>query len=241
MKERPILFSAPMVRAILDGRKTQTRRVVKPQPPSIACIVDPYNHDFNAFTAWTDDYKMILSDGGAVVGNQGPSRAHWSCPYGVPGDRLWVRETWSLACDLDGEPFEPERVYYRADPDSGHIEGVGERKDGSTRSPWRPSIHMRRSWSRITLEVTDVRVERLQDISDDDAQAEGARRFDDIPTSHPYPGHEPRWSCGDPLSTDDCMHSPKYAFANLWDRINGLGAWDANPWVWAIAFKRVRP
>ena len=139
-KERPILCSAPDVMAILDGRKTQTRRIMKPQPNR----------------TWPDEVTPHWSVGGnrTLPGASNPLR----CPYGVPGDRLWVREAWRLP---DGAP--KGWVDYRAD----------DTRDGFK---WKPSIHMPRWASRITLEVTDVRVERLQDISEADAMAEGVRR-----------------------------------------------------------------
>ena len=217
-KERPILFSGAMVRALLDGTKAQTRRIVKGAS------------------------SVMLHHVGGVDVTAEEVRRRFRCPYGVVGDRLWVCETWCLAHDewahneppADGRPSSPEGegVYYRAtEPECETPEG---------RSPWRPSIHMPRWASRITLEVTDVRVQRLQDISEEDARAEGARRFDDIPDVSPY-GTGPRWSMESPTSTAQCLGSPQMAFANLWNRINGEGAWDANPWVWAISFKRVQP
>lgn len=188
MKERPILFSAPMVLAILAGRKTQTRRAVK----------------FNA--------TGRLSHGGK---NWHPSDINsvLACPYGQPVDQLWVREafmreahpsdfgitekdiphTWAQACAAAGS------IYYRADPYSELL------ADGR---PWKPSIHMRREYSRIQLEITAVRVERLQDISDQDAIAEG-------------------------MPVDDAV----YDYSKLWDQINGAGSWSANPLVWVVEFR----
>lgn len=175
MKERPILFSAPMVRALLDGRKTQTRRVVKPQP-----------------TATREEAIRTYGKGGTFILEAGFFGVR--CPYGQLGDRLWVRETWG-ACA--GSPV------YRADDNATCPDG----------GRWKPSIHMPRWASRITLEVTGVRVERLQDISEEDAIAEG------VPEQR-----------GDP-----------WAFQCLWDSINGARercSWAANPWVWAITFSR---
>lgn len=174
MKERPILFSGPMVRAILEGRKTQTRRVVKPQPAHIAGIGTVLNID-------------------TITGK--------ACPYGKPGDRLWVRETWD-GVRLDGGGA---LVSYRADGDKPVTD------DGR----WHPSIHMPRWASRITLEVVSVRVERLQEISEEDAMAEG------VALAENYRG-------------------PVAHFASLWEQINGLGSWNANPWVWVVEFRRVQ-
>jgi len=211
MKERPILFSAPMVRALLDGTKTQTRRVVKPRPDwamGKRCMLQP--HEL----------------AGEV--NQGE---YSNCPYGQPGDRLWVRETWcgeidghtsQLIYNEDGNTY---KCLYRAD--GHHVvldDGDGftkTNKDGSEASPWKPSIHMPRWASRITLEITGVRVERLQDISIADAMTEGV-----VETNDTLRGLEP------------CMEW-RYAYEDLWKSINGPGSWDLNPWVWVIEFKKV--
>jgi hypothetical protein len=215
MKERPILFSAPMVRALLDGTKTQTRRVVKPRPDwamGKRCMLQP--HEL----------------AGEV--NQGE---YSNCPYGQPGDRLWVRETWcgeidghtsQLIYNEDGNTY---KCLYRAD--GHHVvldDGDGftkTNKDGSEASPWKPSIHMPRWASRITLEITAVRVERLQDISKADAQAEGI-----------VPDGDGGWHLAD---TRHYMDDPISSYASLWEYINGPGSWDLNPWVWVIEFKKV--
>lgn len=198
MKERPILFSGPMVRAILEGRKTQTRRVVKGRwLPLVEAVMR-----VNGRWVWTTmDYDLTT-------------------PYGEPGDRLWVRETWA-AFDLDwswpGRPRDLSggpwpNIVYRAD------DGLDEH--GWKR--WRPSIHMPRWACRITLEVTDVRVERLKDITEDDAMAEG-------------------WIKRPDLSKDPEVHADACRdwFVDLWDSINakrGYG-WETNPWVWRIEFQ----
>lgn len=199
--ERPILFSAPMVRAIIDGTKTQTRRALRPD--------------------------LFISSGGAVVRmvSAGPATtgiqdAH--CPYWrEPGDRLWVRETWARD-DEDGA------LMYRADLgrdgcadawEQGRIEGV-------PRYRWRPSIHMPRWASRITLEVTGVRVERLQDISAGDCISEG------IGFDVRYGGH-----C---LPDGSHFHAsdPRVSYWSLWDAINGAGSVERNPLVWVVAFRK---
>ena len=205
MKERPILFSGEMVRAILEGRKTQTRRVVKPtqSTPKVAPLrMEP----------WIIDGEWQEDDNGAPCWSgfhpDYPGEAKWfSCPYGQPGDRLWVRETWA-------QHFGELR--YRADeaPD-GYYHGA---------KGWKSSIFMPRAISRITLEITDVRVERVQEISEPDAEAEGIT---------------PEF----PARAQDISGSDQRAFANLWDSINakrGYG-WDANPWVWVVSFRRVQP
>ena len=227
MSERPILFSAEMVRAILDGRKTQTRRVMKVQPyPDSIVTVEHYNQT-------VIDRHGDMQPGPEVFG------AHWDdgeyglrCPYGAPGDFLWVRETWAPlpGCVVLNVAF------YRADGE--HVvldDGDGftaVNKDGSEKSPWRPSIHMPRWASRMTLEVKSVRVERLQDISEDDARAEGATPATEPPTAAALMTAVGRGAWFMPHRS---------AFANLWNTINGPGAWDANPWVWVIGFERGKP
>lgn len=201
MRERPILFRPEMVRALLSDAKTQTRRVVKPQPR------DPYT-------------GLDLRPGSSPVDLP-------RCPHGAPGDRLWVRETWGL---LDTEPRDgPTRatVFHRATD--------GERPDLRYQL-WRPSIFMPRWASRIDLEVTGVRVERLQEISEADARAEGIREgHHDVPAA--MGGGVRTWDIGG----DEWWTDPVAAFRALWVDINGAGSWSANPWVWVISFRRVRP
>lgn len=204
MKERPILFSGPMVKAILDGRKTQTRRVVK------------HKNDWymEGGMSWPEFESYVYAEDGIKV----------PCPYGQPGDRLWVRETWApLAVSSKG-------AYYRAD--------IEEPKSGA----WKPSIHMPRWASRITLEITGIRVERLQEIGRDDAFAEGLSAItkdgklikygitdrDGLPGNDDYGWH---WS---KFEVD-----ARLAYRKLWESINGPGSWDANPLVWVVEFRRV--
>jgi len=201
MKERPILFSAPMVRAILDGRKTQTRRAVKPQPVHMFGEGNHSNYEWRGGVFALDMYpknSLILNH----------------CPYGQPGDRLWVREAWSH----DAESLEQCRASLE-DAMGGGMYGPYYRATESAPDTlrWRPSIHMPRWASRIDLLITGVRVERLQDISTEDALAEGISRME----------------CPDWHATTD--------FRALWESINGPGSWEANPWVWVIEFKRVQP
>jgi hypothetical protein len=200
MKEKPILMSAPMVRAILENRKSQTRRVVKPQPSraGLRLIDDP----ITTLYTWKDDSRA-----------GGPERySYRDCTYGKPGGRLWVRETWAVPSSdpLCGRIFDKKEVAYAADAPLVDIESPAIR--------WRPSIHMPRWASRITLEVTDIRVERVQDISAVDALAEGVG--------------------GD-------VDSSQVLFASLWDRINGKPrkdgvdiSWAANPFVWVVEFRK---
>lgn len=225
MKERPILFTGPMVRAILEGRKTVTRRVVKPQPDFLGSMVDP-NTPFKTLDAGL--------------------HARITCPYGEPGDRLWVRETWTDV-NMCGAPA----LAYRADEDirdlmeePGFLDDRGAFNYDDPRvkpypfacwyaeldqARWRPSIHMPRWASRILLEITAVRVERLQDISEEQALAEGV---------HGEPCDHARQACSDIGCWGD---TAKGAFGFLWEQLNGAGAWQANPWVWVVEFKRVTP
>lgn len=195
-----MLFSGAMVRAILEGRKRQTRRMVK------------HPADANGFISFSDG-PLNVND---------PECAE-SCPYGQPGDGLWVRETWlRWACPLHDEGYppdtkcdctEPSSIRYRAD---GEIPAVR----------WKPSIFLPRWASRLTLEIESVRVERLQDISEEDAKAEGVEQ-------------QALTLNGDAQMDRECRETPREAFARLWRSINGPESWDANPWVWVIGFKRV--
>ena len=191
IKERPILFSAPMVRAILEGRKTVTRRAVKGS--GLKFLAD-----------FTPEYVALPEN--------------HLCPYGKPGDRLWVRETHSFVPDPE-EPAGYSQVLYAA--------------DGQQYGKNRPSIHMFRADSRILLEITDVRVERLQDISEEQAVAEGVRLMRD--------GSDTWVSREGPGNLVTPWPTAKEAFSDLWNSINGPEAWEANPWVWCVNFKRVTP
>jgi hypothetical protein len=203
MTERPILFSAPMVRAILAGTKTQTRRVLKQEPI----------------------YDGRFAGGWKLQGENGREAALCSpmiadlCPYGQPGDQLWVRETWGLHAygdDTDwvkgsctGLDLEDSVITYRAD--------WGPMQESCH---WRPSIHMPRSASRLSLEITSVRVERLQDISADDLAREGLQEVIDAGVDHDG--------------------TPRDAWRALWTQINGHESWAANPWVWVVDFTRTK-
>lgn len=214
MKCRPIPFSAPMVRAILDGRKTMTRRVVKPQPEFVLCRMK--------------DGGWCQSRPGGVID---PNMGDWRSPYGVPGDRLWVKETWYYDIDPHGpipkaEDVVPGNLYYRADGECCEIIPECQCAEvGATR--WRSSRFMPRWASRITLEVLSVRVERLQDIGKDGRKAKDvlAEGVDTAAIERNRAWFHP----------DDC---PALAFAGLWDSINGkTHPWASNPWVWVIGFR----
>lgn len=216
MRERPILFSAPMVRALLDGTKTQTRRVCKPaEAAGLSFVVEV-----------PDPLERGQVYNGSHFGDE-EGGVQFASPYGGVGDRLWVREAIRLVPDQE--------------PDDGTgrvLSAYGA--DGSLTVadawPWKrsylPPMHCPRGLSRIDLEITGVRVERLQDISEADAQAEGT----------------PCYVCGrsmDGLGEDDChcFHAKAKAsdYRNLWEAINGPGSWDANPWVWVVEFRRIKP
>lgn len=212
MKERPILFQGDMVRAILDGRKTQTRRIVK-DPSFYGCLTGDCPHE-----------KQTECDA-AIAAWAGKN-----CPHGQPGDRLFAKETFRHICEKSGTSC----IQYRADmaalkswaTDGG--EGDFVKVEGNADSivfegkepPWKPSIFMPRWASRITLEIVSVRVERVQEITEEDAEAEGVLcAFD----NHPEP----------PAATA--------AYRRLWDRINSkTHPWLCNPWVWVVEFKRVK-
>jgi hypothetical protein len=217
-RERPILFSSPMVRAILEGRKTQTRRVMKIQP----------RHDWHPEVGYCA-YEQEDGNPGPDFFGAGDEIECYRCPYGAPGDRLWVRETHIRRGD---------RAMYRADVDPVEAAGLGGMYGG-----WTPSIFMFRKHSRITLEIADVRVQRLQEITEQDARAEGV---------------EPNW-CGDlkgwnpeehgwidylqTCEDSDPCWTAKDSFQSLWQSINakrGFG-WDVNPWVWASTFRVEEP
>lgn len=217
MKERPILFSGAMVRALLDGSKTQTRRIVKPQPHEDRAHDHVKEHE-SIFTWWA---------GNLTLGVQHEAR----CPYGQPGDRLWVRETWledpeddgtwaytqytgckgSPLSDIPRKFQKPEHCIYREGWDGCDLR-------------WRPSIHMPRWASRMLLEIVSVRVELLQDIGEKDARAEGVTIED-------------RNMAG--YCAGQFLPPSIRAYRDLWESINGAGSWDANPWVWVVEFKRV--
>lgn len=235
MKERPILMSSPMVSALLEGRKTQTRRIVKPQPV-------PNHRGRYKFTQFTDD------EGIESYWHIDP---FWTtrCPYGQPGDRLWVKETHARYHTVNhivhsgGRAFSEVSdglVAYKADGfdtiddlkqhirlmSGSDMEAVEVENDR-----WRPSIFMPRWASRILLEITEVRVERLQDISEEDAKAEGIRLL--LGGGGTFAGREGPGKLVTPWMT------AIEAYRDIWEAINGTGSWDLNPFVWAISFKRI--
>lgn len=220
MKERPILFSGAMVRALLAGAKTQTRRVVTPQPdsrPGMACTR----------LIFKNRKGMPLLD--EALEATEPVLYRSLCPYGQPGDRLWVREAHYLT-DNGHEKYP----VYVVDEDAvrEHLQSIDRlpvdfpADTKASHRRLRPSIHMPRWASRITLEITSVRVERLQDISAADALAEGIVR-------------QPDGGYGLADTTHYHYTDPRQSYFILWEAINGAGSVDANPWVWAVEFRRL--
>lgn len=213
MADRPIIFSGPMVRALLDGRKTQTRRIIKPRPYDREGNTVDINIASSASYRRGADGRMYFAFDHPRGGPLTAYVAHYA-----PGDRLWAREAWFDATPhMDAPHFWNRKVplHYRADGDD-----IGCHR-------WRPSIHMPRRASRLTLTVTDVRVQRLQQISKGDAAAEGIARCTNDPR---------RWAryCG--LPWERGWFDPVTSFKHLWSQINGWSAWDTNPWVVAVTF-----
>lgn len=221
MKERPIIFKAEMVKAILDGSKTQTRRIIKPQPPEhIELCTNSLGEHF------ADDFNNDLM--------------YFKCPHGKVGDRLWVRENFKVidfnsggqnpyVCDDFQEPYAlvnysdgwEKEVLLLEDIELG-IDEVSQ-AERAFKKKTVPSIHMSRWASRINLEITDIRVERLNDISEEDARAEGCKVQEPIKQLDKKFIHR---------------KYPQKVFMELWESINGKGSWDINPWVWVIEFKK---
>jgi hypothetical protein len=225
MNERPIIMSGESVRAILDGRKSQTRRVIdfrKLQAPGMT-ISDVHNSMTEACQAQDGSWLFWYSKSAdhAEFTKKHYKGGGFTCPYGVPGDRLWVKEAWAARKGgqqpadgswlwIEGRSEPPDIIYYLA-------------TDDIQPSKWRSPLFMPRSASRLTLEILNVRVERVQDISEKDITAEG------ISGAYCWP-------------VENGKHYPHY-FAYLWDSLNAKRgySWDANPWVWVIEFRRVEP
>lgn len=214
--ERPLPLKAPMVLATMSGAKTQVRSVIKKQPVA-------NNRGRFDFSTFTDD------EGIESFWQNGP--IWWArCPYGKPGDRLWLRETWQHS-NFPSGPYDVEcEIFYRADYLDDPHGPDGERSPEGRYRFWRPSIHMPRAACRILLEVVSVRVERLNDCSEVDALAEGVAL--DMAGSHF-------------IDAGNARHATKVgapavdAFKSLWESTSGAGSWAVNPWVWAIEFRRV--
>lgn len=211
MKEIPILFSTEMVKAILAGRKTQTRRIVKANGKATAFRI------------------AVMPDGTKIpfgIDEDEAMQDYIKCPYGKPGDRLWVRETWQ---HMEDHWFDASRFFYKADYPYYFDDVTISASD----IRWKPSIFMPREACRIILEVTDVRVEMLQDISEEDAIAEGVGSGFQMNGGWPDYEHIKNGVCA---VTQD---TARMSYWSLWDKINGKGSWDKNPWVWVVSFKRI--
>lgn len=205
VKERPILFSGPEVRATLEGRKDQTRRIVKPRPDADGLV------KMNGKLWWEDTSGRV-----------------YRCPFGVRGDRLWVKEAWGYDWFDEGQMRAHKTVVYRADDGA-------QPKDQRGLAPWHPSSHMPYWASRITLEVTQVRVQRAQEISEEDAMAEGISALH-CPLGTPSgPNKFTASIAGASLNAP----TAREVFGTLWDSIHGPGAWERNDWVWAISYRRL--
>jgi len=200
MNTKPMLFSTDMIRALLDGRKTQTRRIVKPQ----ALINDNGILEPNGMTAsmWRKVSRELPESFGA----------NYFSPYGQPGDLIWVRETFAI---------------YQGHSDSVPLYKTGTHDD---LLKWIPSIHMPRWASRLTLKITDVRIERLQDISKEDAEAEGLKKWP----------HKGDFAWGYDGCSEDGHGSPTGAFHSLWNSIYPDDDWYSNPWVWVYSFEVIK-
>ncbi len=245
MTERGMIFNAEMVRAILDGRKTQTRRIMKVQPESnqlgLLLITDSTKHSDIGKYHWAESN---------ATGNHVRSKL-FSCPFGAVGDRIWVRETWAILGNEDGCCIDWEEKLCKADERSAariyrasceqrpgnyglwsipdDADWKPHTKDYQYEGAWRPSIHMPRWASRILLEITDVRVEQLNAISEEDATAEGVPPAGSLLPDYP----------GTFLTPKGDFATAKVAFQCLWESIYGEESWKANGWVWVISFKRV--
>ena len=221
MKARPILFSAPMILALLAGRKTQTRRICKPQPRSVG-----------------DEFSTRQHGTLMIRGTDEDSWKPVPCPYGAAGDMLWARETWQHApqrfcsCPQASEPS----------PCDDWSEGIGCKSnrgevvyaaDGASLARWRPSIFMPRWASRITLRLTDVRAERLQDISEADAIWEGIEHNAALDPVGPC-----KWRVY--TQPDTGTDRPEHSYGTLWESINGSKSWARNDWVWRIVFEVIK-
>lgn len=216
MKFIPILFSTAMVEAILLGRKTMTRRVLKPQPS------EKIKWDTFGFSA--------LTPAGHIEGRgefqEGYGSKFFKCKFGQPGDVLWVRESWCLRT-----PYGPEEYYFGYKIDTGLKIKASSKFDFESPDIWKPSIHMPKEACRIFLQITNIRVERLQDINSGDAISEGIEfNWSSLFSEYRYKDY---------MNVKSDWRSPISSFQSLWASINGLDSWEANPWVWVIEFEKL--
>lgn len=232
MKERPILFNGAMVRAVLNGSKTQTRRMLSPRHLELIGLAARAGECYP------------LESGQQHANSQSYYREF--CPFGAVGDRLWVRESFFEHGRYEGGGYDPEDSYFVSDkqvlyPSDGVTRPTQRKREDFWRS--RPSIHMPRWASRITLEITGVRVERLQDINHDDSYAEGIHTevWDQTVVARNYRESDAFFQ----FWSEDMDHYVemdelyRQSFGSLWQSIYGEESWQANPWVWVVEFKRV--
>ncbi len=212
MKEHPIIFSGPMVKAILDGRKTMTRRIVKKAWDGLTWAGDVHPARVDGWIAWWPSGTAEFTKRAYEHG--------FPCPYGIPGDRLWVWEAWCLP-----DPTDKRTICYRASGDPV-----------TTGAKWKPSIHMPGWASRITLEIVSVRVERLQEITEEGAIKEGITKID----FYRLLDERQRTDQLDRIFGGKSLPHYVRQFASLWDSLNGKKhPWSSNPWVWVIEFKKI--
>lgn len=237
MRERPIIFNAEMVRAVLDGRKTQTRRIIQSPAKNMQASGQKVIDYREPGDKWYGEHVFSMRNHSGTWCDYTKEQFLAKCPFGAVGDRLWVRETWMPDAPRDGTWADVEFYGCKGSPLSMIPERFRKPEhcihraswDGSEMVGWTPSIHMPRWASRITLEITGVRVERSQDITEQDAAAEGVPPAGDLLPDYPDTYLTPK---GD-------FATAKVAFQRLWESIYGEESWQANPWVWVIEFKRV--
>lgn len=232
MKERPIIMGAESVRAILEGRKTQTRRVVNPK----------YKQDEFGFNVCTNKKtgERWVEKADVDGGDFDTGTRIVTCPYGKVGDRLWVREMWRVGMREDpywrykGVQYKADELCPENEKDELPLLVLPEARDMEVSPSWRPSIFMPRWASRITLEITDIRVERVQDITAKDATAEGVGRLFEIDVAFDGKFTDIPFNMEEGLAV--------HQFARLWDSINSKRGypWESNPWVWVLTFKVVQ-
>jgi hypothetical protein len=235
MRERGIIFNAEMVRAVLEGRKTQTRRIMKVQPVPSKTRESDFWFSCNKTRSMVHVSDFIPGN----CANLPDAHEYFSmcCPFGAVGDRLWVRETFRV----HSRATDVATLVYRASErqswtqQTHRVPVVNCNKPVSPEN-WTPSIHMPRWASRITLEITGVRVERLQDISESDAVAEG---IEPLPHDPDLPKMYHEYFPVGIKNGLRCTMSASNSFRGLWESLSGKGRWQANPWVWVIEFKRV--
>lgn len=227
-KLRPILFSTDMVRAILEGRKTQTRRLnglkyINEIPNAWFQVGIRETGRFWDSTKEACPNPLSIKYGFSKVARPSNSESVYiNCPYGKPGDFLWVREAWRLT-----QPYGPEDYHFGYKSGDFSSWEASEKFDFSTPDIWKPSIHMPFEAARIFLRIKSVRVERLQDITEIDAFAEGIQTL------------EPNEAYYDYKKQAGSYATARGSFTSLWEKINGESSWNANPWVWVIEFERI--